>query len=300
MRLRNIFHNFSFRSPRNWKLERQKDPPFFGYAQLVGSKTLEREVQKRKLMCIDILNDQEQYCSIKKNKISLIVLTCKRWETLKRITESLAFNFDKIESYPDIERILVDNNSGDEIINRVKGYQFYDNIISFNQNCGLLGALRDVYKKVDGEYILLLEDDFVFDYDQPFLQKCINVFQDYPEIGLVRLKNQNNWWKPHRVIAPVRQTAAGVEFWTWLPSKNGELNGWCSGSVLFRKASYFSTGELPYMKKNPPRSKRNHQGYVYEQEYGKKYNKIWLTAKLKNVYPFFQPNDNAYCLGWDE
>ena len=69
---------------------------------------------------------------------------------------------------------------------------------------------------------------------------------------------------------------------------------------MFRKVSYDFVGELPHADMNPHRSKKMHQGYIYECVYGKKYNKYWLAAKMKDLTPFFQPNDNEECSGWSE
>ncbi len=282
-----------------WKYQKQTKPPTFGHARLVGSEYLEREVKKRKAWCLDQVQQGHKYYPFSRGKVSLMILSCRRWPTLKRLVESMKAYFEKIEHYQNIEKILVDNGSGEELLNQAKGMNFFDRIVAYPNNLGLVVALKKAYQSVDGEYILLLEDDFVLDFDQPFIDKCLDVFSEFPEIGIIRLKNQNNWWKPHRLIGPLRKTSGGDEFWTWLPSQSGELNGWCSGSVMFRKVSYHSVGELPEVQNNPSRSRKNHQGYIYECVYGKKYNKYWLAAKLKDIYPFFQPNDNDECVGWN-
>jgi glycosyltransferase involved in cell wall biosynthesis len=172
-------------------------------------------------------------------------------------------------------------------------------VIAHEQNLGMLGALADAYRRVRGEFVLLVEDDFVFHYDRPFLQRCVDVFAEYPEIGIVRLKNQNNWWKPHRRIAPLRSTSTGVEFWTWLPAWRGRLNGWAAGSVMFRKVAYATTGELPEAPQ-VARTKRQNHAYLYEYVYGRRFNRRWLAAKIKGVYPFVQPNDTPESPGWSE
>ena len=35
-------------------------------------------------------------------------------------------------------------------------------------------------------------------------------------------------------------------------------------------------------------------------KFGKKFNKLFLAAKLENCYPFFQPNDNEVSPGWND
>jgi hypothetical protein len=297
--LHKISNTVKLRFPPNkyWKYQRQTDPPTFGWAKFANAATLDQEVKKRRSKCIEIVDSTDSYCNVIKGKVSLIVLSCKRWWTLERLLKSAGPFFSEIEDYPNIEKILVDNASGDELIGKVKTYQFFDEIVEHTKNLGMVGALKDIFEKVDGEYILFFEDDFIVDYQKPFIKKCLDIFSEYPEIGLIRLKNQNNWWKPFRIISPLRKTKNGTEFWTWLPSKNGELNGWCAGSVMFRKASYFSVGPLPDVP-HVSRTEQLDHATLYEYHYGKRYNQQWLTAKTKGCCPFVQPNDNEQSPGW--
>ncbi len=296
--LTDVLNRFKRPADPNWIFQKQTNPPTFGYARLADMGMLEKEVARRRGRCSQIINNADKYCNFKEVKISLIVLSCKRWHILKRLVGSMKDYFGRVEDYPHIEKVLVDNGSGEELIEEAKEMDFFDKVIAYPQNLGMVGALKDAYKKVDGEYILFIEDDFILDYDRPFIADAIKVFNEFPEIGIIRLKNQNNWWKPHRVIAPLRKTKDGVEFWTWLPSRDGKLNVWCAGSAVFRKVSYFSTGELPDVEENTPRNRRLHQGYIYECLYGKRYNKDWLAAKIRDCYPFFQPNLNKESSGW--
>ena len=146
-------------------------------------------------------------------------------------------------------------------------------------------ALRKVYKSINSDYIMFVEDDFDINYKKPFLKSCVEIFEEFKDIGIIRLKNQNNWWKKERVISQLRTTRSNVNFWTWVP-KN-EFNGWCAGSVIFKKECYDMVGGLPYS----PNINR-FQFYIYENYFAKKFNKMWNAAKIENCYPFFQPNDN--------
>jgi len=283
---------------REWRYQKQTDPPTFGWARLVNNDTLKAEIQKRAGRAKEIIDNSHRYCNFKDGRVSLIILSCRRSNALKGLISSLKRYFSEIRDHKDVEKILVDNGSGPGLIEDARSENFFDKIIIHPDNLGMVSALRDAYSKAEGEYIIFLEDDFILDYSKPFISKSIDIFNEFPEIGIIRLKNQNNWWKPHRVIAPVRKTASGIEFWTWLPSEDGRLNGWCAGSVIFRKASYFAVGQLPEMRENLPRKKRLHQGYIYECVYGEEYNKMWLAAKIRRCYPFFQPNLNEESPGW--
>jgi glycosyltransferase involved in cell wall biosynthesis len=301
--IKKIIDKFKNRFPpdKNWKFQPQTEPPTFGYAKFITEKELNKEVLQRKKKCQEIIANTYTYCKIKKEKVAIVVLTYKRWNTLNRLIKSMQPFFDKIETYRNIEKIIVDNGSGEDYIQKIHKTGFFDTIVKNKTNIGMVGALKSIFKEVDSEYIMFIEDDFILDYNEPFVDKLIKVFDQYPEIGLIRLKNQNNWWKPHRIISPLRITNNNTKFWTWIPTKDLKLNGWCAGSVIFRKVSYISTGELPDVNSNVSRTnKKVHQGYIYECEYGSKYNESWLTAKVVNCYPFLQPNDNEESPGWNE
>ena len=237
--------------------------------------------------------EAHKYCDFREGLVSVIVLSCKRFEEFRRLCDSLVPFFSEIETYDPVETILVDNGSDRELVKHASRLGFFDEVIAHEQNLGMAVALNHAYERCRGEFVMLIEDDMVIDYQEPFLGRCIEVFKDYPEIGIIRLKNQNNWWKPFRVIGPLRSTPSGIEFWTWLPSRGRENNVWACGSVVFRKVSFFSTGLLPA-------GQGRMQAHLVENVYARKYNKTWLAAKIKNCYPTFQPNDNPESPGFSD
>lgn len=275
-----------------WSREKQPDPPNFGQARLIPKWRLNLAVWQRRKRALRIVSQGERHCSYKEGMVSLVVLSCKRLPEFKRLCETLKPFFEKVEDYPLLEKILVDNGSGDELVSYARELDFFDKIIAHEENLGMAKALNDAYKKCEGEYITLIEDDMVVEYNRPYIKQCLDVLKEYPEIGIVRLKNQNNWWKPGRIISPERKTSTGVDFWTWLPSRHGD-NVWACGSTLFRKTSFFSTGLLET-------GEGREQAYIVENVYAKKYNKTWLAAKIKNCYPVIQPNDNTESPGFSD
>ncbi len=283
---------------KDWKYQVQTNPPTFGWAKKIDEKQLNEIVLRRKQKCIE-LNQKYSAKDCVKGKVSIVVLSCKRWWTLERLMKTATPFFKNIENYHSLEKILVDNGSGEELINNVRSYDLFDKIIEHKENLGMVGALKDIFNKVDSEYILFFEDDFVLDFDKPFIQSCIDIFNEYPEIGIIRLKNQNNWWKPFRIISPLRKTRSGTEFWTWIPSNDGEYNVWAAGSVMFRRSSFYSVGELEDTPHVLRTDKKMNHAYLYENVFARKYNKYWLAAKIKGVTPFIQPNDNQQSPGWE-
>jgi len=278
---------------------RQTDPPDFGRAKRVPEWWMRLSVYRRRYRAQKIISESETKSDFVPRKISIVILSCKRLAQLQQLVSGLKEFLEAIETYENIEKILVDNGSGTKLIEWARRVSFFDSIIAHETNLGMAAALNDAFPRAIGEYILLLEEDFIIDYSRPFLQSCIDIFEQYPEIGIIRLKNKRNWGKPFRVIGPLRRTANGDEFWTWLPSLNGKMNVWTAGSVLFRKASFLTTGSVP-VGQNVDRAQSLHQGILYEEIYGKRYNKNWLAAKIRNCYPFVQPDNHIESPGWSE
>jgi glycosyltransferase involved in cell wall biosynthesis len=283
-----------------WTLERQPDPPYFGQAKRVSRLRLGWEVSKRRRRCREILAEPGPYCSFEPGLVTLAVLSCRRLEPLRGLCETLRTYLDSVETYPRIETVLVDNASEPELLEYARGTGLFDEIIAHPVNLGFGGALSDIYARARGEYILQLEDDYEVDADKPFVTPALKIMAEFPEIGIVKGKNLNNWWKPHRRIAPIRSTSSGAEFWTWLPSPDGGLNVWATGGVFFRKVSYASVDQ-PRVGPNIAREDgAEHQGYLFEVDYGRRYNKLWLGAKMVRNYPFVQRNDIPESPGWGE
>jgi len=282
-----------------WSKQLQTSPPDFGKAKFLPRWLFKLIYKKRQVRNKPIILDSKINPTFIKDKISIVILSCKRLKELRRLIDTLKEYFSKIKPKVDLEIILVDNGSGSDLINWAKKEVFFDKIIANKKNLGMAVALKEAYEKTNGEYILLIEDDFIIDYEKPFLENCIEIFNEFYDIGIIRLKNQRNWGKRYRLIGPKRSTSNGTNFWTWIPSFNGKLNVWCAGSVMFRKVSLTSSGEIP-IGPNFPRTNKMHQGVLYEEEFGKQYNKNWLAAKIEDCYPFIQPNDNAESPGWGD
>lgn len=284
----------------DWSQERQPDPPNFGEATLLSERQLERWVRRRRPKAERIVARSPELFDYEPGLVSLIVLSCRRLPELRRLCETLVPFFDHVEDHPRIEKILVDNGSGPELVDYARGLGFFDEVVAHPENLGMPAALDDAFRRCRGEYVLFVEDDFLLDHDRPFVGRAVEVLEENPEIGIMRLKDQNNWWKPFRRIGPLRRTGSGTEFWTWVPSRSRTWNVWAAGSVLFRRVSFFSTGPLPTEARFWQRKARGSGAVLYEEVYGRRYNRTWLAAKIKGGQPFVQPNDNAPSPGWAE
>lgn len=275
----------------------QTDPPNFGDAKFINTFIANIICKIRRVKSFKII-ESDINKNLLPNKISIIILSCKRINSLKRLHSSLKIFLSEIETYKNYEVILVDNGSGNELINWAHSTNFFNKIISIKKNIGMCAALNQVYQTIDTEFTMLIEDDFIIKYHKPFMENCLKIFKNFPEIGIIRLKNQNNWGKKFRRIGPIRKINE-IKFWTWFPSFNYKHNVWCAGSVIFRHVGYLKLGQIN-CKDNVSRLNNNHQGIQYEEIYGKKFNKIWLAAKIYNCYPFVQLDQDNESPGWSE
>ncbi len=275
----------------------QTDPPDFGNAKFINTFIANIICKIRRAKSLKII-ESDINKNLLSNKISIIILSCKRINSLKRLYSSLKIFLSEIETYKNYEVILVDNGSGNELINWAHSTNFFNKIIPMKKNIGMCAALNQVYQTIDTEFTMLIEDDFIIKYNKPFMENCLKIFKNFPEIGIIRLKNQNNWGKKFRRIGPIRKINE-IKFWTWFPSFNYKHNVWCAGSVIFRHVGYLKLGQIN-CKDNVSRLNNNHQGIQYEEIYGKKFNKIWLAAKIYNCYPFVQLDQDNESPGWSE
>lgn len=275
----------------------QSDPPFFGKAKFVNKIVASLIYKIRKKKSLKVLNSilSNQLIS---DKISIVILSCKRQKSLERLCASLKNYLQNIEINKNYEIILVDNGSDKELINWAREFNFFNKIYALKENIGMCRALDYVYQRVNSEFTLLIEDDFIIDRNKPFFDDCLSIFKNFPEIGIIRLKNQNNWGKPFRKIGPLRKIK-DISFWTWFPTWNYKHNVWCAGSVMFRHIGYLQLGPIK-CGKNISRSSSKHQGVYYEEIFAKKFNKIWLAAKIYNCYPFVQLDQENESPGWND
>lgn len=125
----------------------QSDPPFFGKAKfvnpLISNFICKIRKKKSEIILNSNLNNQ-----LVKNKISIVILSCKRLNSLQRLCSSLRYYLECIEVSNNYEVILVDNGSGQELIKWAKSYKFFNKIFALENNIGMCKALNYVYQKL--------------------------------------------------------------------------------------------------------------------------------------------------------
>lgn len=117
-------------------------------------------------------------------KISIIILNWNGWEDTVECLKSLS----KI-TYSNYEMIVVDNDSTDDSVKHLKKFAKIKLILN-KENLGFAGgnntAMRQILKRGESDFVLLLNDDTVVDKD--FLSELVKVAQGEKKAGILGLK----------------------------------------------------------------------------------------------------------------
>jgi len=258
--------------------------------QNVSEAVYRREVAKRIGLCRRIIaEDWMRFRPL----IRLVVLSCKRPKELARLMDGLVHmpsNEPKI-----FATLLVDNGSGEAVRRIAESYGFFGDMILHEANIGMGAALNGALSSFPAEFILFIEDDLVL--ERPgFLRGCLDIFREFQEIGLIKLKRKDAWdEKPYRRIGPMQTTTTGVRFHPWLPSPRGSFrwgqrpwypvgvhNVWSLGPVMFRWCAWKEAGPIQT-------GQGRGQAVAAEEVYARTFNQRWLAARPVDIQPFSQP-----------
>jgi glycosyltransferase involved in cell wall biosynthesis len=223
-------------------------------------------------------------------------------ELLKITCESIFEKIDKYENKLDIEFIIVDNGSGEDVLHYIQKTERFNKIIANELNLGIAKALNQGYQAAEGEFIFTMDDDWKCQAKDRFFSPCLEVINEFEDIGACRLKfydsacmelpREGNFFVytpdciPHKIlprdtmrnIGDLRKTASGVEFYSWMPHESYPYNVWACSCVLFRKAGYEMAGPLNEKLTN----------IEVEPDFAGRFSKFYLAAKILNNMNIFQ------------
>jgi len=114
---------------------------------------------------------------------SIIIVTYESEKTIEKLLTSLQKTLTK-GAY---EVIIVDNNSQDKTLEKVKRFSFVE-VVTHNKNTGFAFACHSGAKRAKGEYLLFLNPDIMLKED--ILKPVIPLFED-TTIGVVGIKIKN-------------------------------------------------------------------------------------------------------------
>ena len=111
-------------------------------------------------------------------KLSIIIPTHNRAESLKRVIESIL----ALQGEADFEFVIVDNNSTDNTKKVVENYSEIARYV-FEENTAFTKARGTGADYANGDIFLYLDDDVVI--HSGALKEIVNVFMQYPDCGVI-------------------------------------------------------------------------------------------------------------------
>lgn len=105
--------------------------------------------------------------------ISVCILSFNRLFYLKRTLES----FRACCTYPNLEYIVVDNGSEDEVVEYLDSLDYIDKKIFNKKNMGMGYAMNQARRVAEGEYFFNLENDWYFFYRSDWMERGVLLFE---------------------------------------------------------------------------------------------------------------------------
>lgn len=145
--------------------------------------------------------------------ITVCLTSCNRWNLLQITIDS----FLKLNKYP-ISRYIINEDSGNpEILEKIRANYGHLFEIHYNdQNQGLLQSVDKLYNLVETEFIMHLEDDWLFEGNPHFIQESLTILQQNPNIHQVWIRNgiPDSWLERsnNKIYRMVKSPHLGV--WT--------------------------------------------------------------------------------------
>lgn len=126
--------------------------------------------------------------------VSVVFITYKRYDLLKLTYDS----FKNICIYPNLQFVLSDDGSPQEIKDKMRSL-FFNKYLFSPKNKGLGNNQNRGITAADGEYTLHLQDDCLCHGPGDFIEVCLAVFDELPDVGYIRLWNKQNLSIPYDI-----------------------------------------------------------------------------------------------------
>ncbi|UCG60924.1 MAG: glycosyltransferase family 2 protein [Candidatus Zixiibacteriota bacterium] len=114
-----------------------------------------------------------------KHRVSIIIVTCN---SLPALEDSLA-RLKQLHKNTGFELIVVDNNSSDQSISRVRSYFSAARIMEMNENVGFAAACNQAAWVASGEFLLFHNPDLVL--DEGAIERLLGTWQSRDRVGAV-------------------------------------------------------------------------------------------------------------------
>lgn len=208
--------------------------------------------------------------------VTAIFFSCRRLNLLERTIDA----FVEHNSYPMQEIIIVNDSADTKIWEQLKRDYPDFTLVLNKENVGLFKSVDLGYEHVKTNYHFLCEDDWMVTKGG-FMEKCLAIMLDHPEIEETWLKDYNNHPMEDAVYysrgVPYKLAAKNI-----FKDKNGFIYGWhgfTTSCALKRMSDYRRVPPYDLVAKSYPGKRKT----IWDREHaiGEEYNKLgYRTAIL--------------------
>lgn len=179
--------------------------------------------------------------NMSQDKITITLTHYNRLDLLQTTIDS----FLETNTLP-FDEFLIYDDSGNRQVTDVLRDRYKDfTIISQERSIGQRKALDTLFNYSRNEYIFHLEDDWLFDSCNRYMENSLTLLQNHPEIHQIWVRHSYD--TPHKTVGDL-QTSHGVEYFQLDPDFRNEWNGFSWNPGLRRKSDYlkfFPNGFYP-------------------------------------------------------
>ena len=163
-------------------------------------------------------------------KITACLTSCGRFNLLEETLDS----FFATNQYPIDEFLLSEDSCDPSIIQKITDKYPQIKIFSDTVKRGQVYWIDYLYNEANNDYIFHMEDDWLFEYDNQYVDSSVTILENYPNIHQVWIRHQSD--HNHNTVGETLHIN-GVEH----RIVNREFCQWCGFSwnpALRRKSDY--------------------------------------------------------------
>lgn len=215
-------------------------------------------------------------------RVSIVLLN---WNGGNRVVE--CFRAVQAQDYPEIEFILVDNDSGDGSVEKCLAAGKPDKLIRLPENRGFAAGMNAGIAEATGDWVMPLGNDVYLSPD--YVSTVVARGEADPEIGVVGGK-EYAWADGERTNLP--RPSAGALFVSrelrgrWVPT---------SGDAY----AFGVSGSMPLMRRAMLDDMRAVHGYCYDERFGTGYEDLdlWFRMQHRGWKALYCPAATAWHVG---
>jgi len=168
----------------------------------------------------------------KEKKVTVVLTSCGRLDLLERTINS----FLALNTYP-IEQYILNDDSGNREVHK-KLVDIYGDLFTLilpSEKKGQSKALDRMYRLADTEYIVGLEDDWLFEGNPNFTSNSIEILQNRSDIHQIWFRDFKDHGHP---VEPFENDCNGIKYKMLQTGYLGAWNGFSWNPRICRKSDW--------------------------------------------------------------